>query len=69
MELLGNKLVRIISNAGEKPKGLSGIIVETEAYGFKDAAGHALTPQVKPERMHFVCLWNRVNLNLVYAHG
>ena len=42
MELLGNKLVRIISNAGEKPKRLSGIIVETEAYGFKeDAASHA----------------------------
>jgi len=42
MELLGNKLVRIISNAGEMPKRLSGIIVETEAYGFKeDAASHA----------------------------
>lgn len=42
MELLGNKLVRIISNAGEKPKRLSGIIVETEAYGFReDAASHA----------------------------
>ncbi len=49
MELLGNKLVRIISNAGEKPKRLSGIIVETEAYGFReDAASHAsrgLTPR------------------------
>jgi DNA-3-methyladenine glycosylase len=46
MELLGNKLVRIISNAGEKPKRLSGIIVETEAYGFKeDAAGHAFRGQ------------------------
>ena len=42
MELLGNKLVRIISHAQEKPKRLSGIIVETEAYGSnEDGASHA----------------------------
>jgi DNA-3-methyladenine glycosylase len=42
MELLGNKVVRIISRGQEKPKRLSGIIVETEAYGFnEDAASHA----------------------------
>ena len=42
MELLGNKLVRIISNGQEKPKRLSGIIVETEAYGSnEDGASHA----------------------------
>ncbi len=32
MELLGNKLVRIISHGQEKPKRLSGIIVETEDF-------------------------------------
>jgi DNA-3-methyladenine glycosylase len=42
VELLGNKLVRIISNGQEKPKRLSGIIVETEAYGSnEDGASHA----------------------------
>jgi DNA-3-methyladenine glycosylase len=42
MELLGNKVVRIISRGQEKPKRLCGIIVETEAYGFnEDAASHA----------------------------
>jgi len=42
MELLGNKLVRIISHAQEKPRRLSGIIVETEAYGSnEDGASHA----------------------------
>lgn len=42
MELLGNKLVRIISHGQEKPKRLSGIIVETEAYGSnEDGASHA----------------------------
>lgn len=41
-ELLGNKVVRIISSGQEKPKRLCGIIVETEAYGFnEDAASHA----------------------------
>ena len=41
-ELLGNKVVRIISRGQEKPKRLCGIIVETEAYGFnEDAASHA----------------------------
>ena len=58
MELLGNKLVRIISNAGEKPKRLSGIIVETEAYGFKeDAAGHAFRGQTPRNALIFV--WTR----------
>jgi DNA-3-methyladenine glycosylase len=42
MELLGNKVVRIIARGQEKPKRLCGIIVETEAYGFnEDAASHA----------------------------
>ena len=42
MELLGNKVVRIISRGQEMPKRLCGIIVETEAYGFnEDAASHA----------------------------
>ena len=49
MELLGNKLVRIISHGQEKAKRLSGIIVETEAYGSnEDGASHAfrgLTPR------------------------
>jgi DNA-3-methyladenine glycosylase len=41
-ELLGNKVVRIISRGQEKPNRLCGIIVETEAYGFnEDAASHA----------------------------
>ena len=41
-ELLGNKVVRIISRGQEKPKRLCGIIIETEAYGFnEDAASHA----------------------------
>ena len=41
-ELLGNKVVRIISRGQEKRKRLCGIIVETEAYGFnEDAASHA----------------------------
>ena len=42
MELLGNKVVRIISRGQEKPKRLCGIIVETEAYGSnEDGASHA----------------------------
>ena len=42
MELLGNKLVRLMSHGQEKPKRVSGIIVETEAYGSnEDAASHA----------------------------
>jgi DNA-3-methyladenine glycosylase len=49
MELLGNKLVRLISHGQEKSKRVSGIIVETEAYGSNsDAASHAfrgLTPR------------------------
>ncbi len=41
-ELLGKKLVRIIRESNNKIYRLSGLIVETEAYGFdEDAASHA----------------------------
>jgi DNA-3-methyladenine glycosylase len=54
MDLLGNKLVRIISNAGEKPKRLSGIFVETGTYGFKeDAASHAFRGQTPRNAVMF----------------
>ena len=51
-ELLGKKLVRIIRESNNKIYRLSGLIVETEAYGFdEDAASHAyrgLTPRNRP---------------------
>lgn len=41
-ELLGKKLVRLYDDGSGKPKRLSGIICETEAYGSKnDPASHA----------------------------
>ena len=41
-DLLGKKLVRIFKDGSGKPKRLSGIICETEAYGSKnDPASHA----------------------------
>lgn len=41
-DLLGKKLVRIYEDGSGKPKRLSGIICETEAYGSKnDPASHA----------------------------
>jgi DNA-3-methyladenine glycosylase len=41
-DLLGKKLVRIFEDGSGKPKRLSGIIYETEAYGSKnDSASHA----------------------------
>lgn len=49
MDLLGYKVVRMISRGQEKRKRLCGMIVETEAYGYnEDAASHAfrgLTPR------------------------
>jgi len=52
-DLLGKKLVRILTKNNEKIK-LSGIIVETEAYGFKnDQASHAFKGKTKGNQIMF----------------
>ncbi|HET7642623.1 MAG TPA: DNA-3-methyladenine glycosylase [Nitrososphaeraceae archaeon] len=52
-DLLGKKLVRILTKNNEKIK-LSGIIVETEAYGFKnDQASHAFKGKTKGNEIMF----------------
>ena len=51
--LLGKKLVRILTKNDEKIK-LSGKIVETEAYGFKnDRASHAFKGKTKGNQIMF----------------
>jgi DNA-3-methyladenine glycosylase len=52
-DLLGKKLVRIFTQNNEKIK-LSGIIVETEAYGFKhDQASHAFKGKTNGNQIMF----------------
>ncbi len=53
-DLLGKKLVRIIISKKNKRIKLSGIIVETEAYGFKnDQASHAFKGMTKGNQIMF----------------
>jgi len=53
-DLLGKKLVRIITTRHNKRIKLSGIIVETEAYGFKnDQASHAFKGMTKGNHIMF----------------
>ena len=52
-DLIGKKLVRILTKNNEKIK-LSGIIVETEAYGFKnDQASHAFKGKTNGNQIMF----------------
>jgi DNA-3-methyladenine glycosylase len=53
-DLLGKKLVRIITNKNKKRIKISGIIVETESYGFKnDQASHAFKGISKGNQVMF----------------
>lgn len=53
-DLLGKKLVRIITNKNKKRIKISGIIVETESYGFKnDQASHAFKGITKGNQVMF----------------
>jgi DNA-3-methyladenine glycosylase len=53
-DLLGKKLIRIITTKNNKRIKLSGIIVETEAYGFKkDQASHAFKGMTKGNEIMF----------------
>jgi DNA-3-methyladenine glycosylase len=62
-QLLGKKLVRIIHKSKDKTYRLSGLIVETEAYGFDDdPASHAyrgITPRNMP-------MFDEVGLAYIY---
>ena len=53
-DLLGKKLIRIIKSKNNKRIKISGVIVETEAYGFKkDLASHAFKGMTKSNQIMF----------------
>jgi DNA-3-methyladenine glycosylase len=53
-DLLGKKLIRIITTKNNKKIKLSGVIVETEAYGFKkDQASHAFKGMTNGNQIMF----------------
>src|SRR5215213_4719246 len=53
-DLLGKKLVRILTKKNNKRIKISGTIVETEAYGFKnDQASHAFKGMTKSNHIMF----------------
>ena len=53
-DLLGKKLIRIIKTKNNKRIKISGVIVETEAYGFKkDQASHAFKGMTKSNQIMF----------------
>ena len=53
-DLLGKKLIRIITTKNNKRIKLSGVIVETEAYGFKnDQASHAFKGMTNGNQIMF----------------